>query len=100
LLLAQLLHAASYGLFHASAIYLIDQYFSGSIQGRGMALYSSISFGLGASLGSLMSGYTWNTVGSSEVYMLAMAIAALALVQYVWLARPVWKRVRRRNGTV
>ena len=100
LLLAQLLHAASYGLFHASAIYLIDQYFSGSIQGRGMALYSSISFGLGASLGSLMSGYTWNTIGSSEVYMLAMAIAALALVQYVWLARPVWKRVRRRNGTV
>lgn len=88
LLLAQLLHAASYGLFHASAIYLIDRYFSGSLQGQGLALYSSISFGLGASLGSLMSGYTWNTVGSSEAYMLAMGVAALAFIQYVWLAKP------------
>ena len=88
LLLAQLLHAASYGLFHASAICLIDQYFPGSLQGRGMALYSSISFGLGASLGSLMSGYTWNIVGSSEVYILATGVAALAFIQYVWLAKP------------
>ena len=32
LLAAQVLHAASYGLFHASAIHLIDHYFSGSIQ--------------------------------------------------------------------
>ena len=59
LLFAQLLHAASYGLFHASAIHLIDGYFSGKIQGRGQALFASISFGLGGSLGSLVSGYTW-----------------------------------------
>ena len=63
LVFAQLLHAASFGLFHAAAIYLIDQYFSGNIQGRGQALYSSISFGLGGSLGSLVSGYTWNSIG-------------------------------------
>lgn len=45
LLSVQLLHAASFGLFHAAAIHLVDRYFSGSIQGRGQALYSSISFG-------------------------------------------------------
>lgn len=88
LLLAQLLHAASYGLFHAAAIHLIDHYFSGNIQGRGQALYSSISFGLGGSLGSLMSGYTWNSIGPSYVYMLAMGIAAIALIQFIWIAKP------------
>ncbi len=92
LLFAQLLHAASYGLFHASAIHLIDQYFSGSIQGRGQALFASISFGLGGSLGSLVSGYTWNTIGPSYVYLLAMCIALVALIQYLWMAKPgLWK---------
>ncbi len=88
LIFAQLLHAASYGLFHASAIQLIDEYFSGSIQGRGQALFSSISFGLGGSLGSLISGYTWNSVGPSYVYILAMCIALLAMIQFIWIAKP------------
>ncbi len=88
LLFAQLLHAASYGLFHASAIHLIDKYFVGSIQGRGQALFASISFGLGGSLGSLVSGYTWNSIGPSYVYLLAMCIALVALVQYLWIVKP------------
>lgn len=92
LLFAQLLHAASYGLFHASAIHLIDKYFSGSIQGRGQALFASISFGLGGSLGSLVSGYTWNTIGPSYVYLLAMCIAMVAIIQYLWIVKPkLWK---------
>ncbi len=92
LLAAQLLHAASYGLFHASAICMVDKYFSGALQGRGMAIYASISFGLGASLGSLVSGYTWNAVGASGVYLLSMGLAAIALLQYLWLGRPRWIR--------
>jgi len=88
LLFAQLLHAASYGLFHASAIHLIDGYFSGNIQGRGQALFASISFGLGGSLGSLVSGYTWNSIGPSYVYLLAMCIALIALIQYLWIVKP------------
>lgn len=88
LLFAQLLHAASYGLFHAAAIHLIDEYFPGSIQGRGQALFASVSFGLGGSLGSLVSGYTWNSIGPSYVYLMAMCIALVALVQFVWIAKP------------
>ena len=91
LLAAQLLHAASYGLFHASAICMVDKYFSGALQGRGMAIYSSISFGLGASLGSLVSGYTWNAVGASGVYLLARVFGH-SLLQYLWLGRPRWIR--------
>ena len=97
LLLAQLLHAASYGLFHASAICMIDEYFPGSLQSQGMALYSSISFGLGISLGSLVSGYTWSAVGASGVYLLAAGMAAFALLQYLWLGeRGAARRERHR----
>ena len=88
LLFAQTLHAASYGLFHASAIHLIDQYFPGKIQGRGQALYSSLSFGLGGSLGSLVSGYTWNSIGPSYVYILAMGVSLLALTLFIWIVKP------------
>jgi len=88
LIFTQLLHAASYGLFHAAAIHLVDQYFSGSVQGRGQALFSSIGFGLGGSLGSLVSGYTWNAIGPSYVYLLASGVALLALIQFVWITKP------------
>ena len=57
LFLAQLLHAASYGLFHAAAIYLIDDIFTGKNQSRGQAVYASVSHGLGGSLGLLLAGY-------------------------------------------
>jgi PPP family 3-phenylpropionic acid transporter len=47
LLVAQLLHAATFGTFHAAGIHLVHHYFPGRLQGRGQALYSSVSFGAG-----------------------------------------------------
>ena len=38
ILLAQILHAATFGTFHASAIHLVHHYFTGRHQGRGQAL--------------------------------------------------------------
>ena len=57
LLLAQLLHAATFAATHAVAIHLVHQYFGAQHQGKGQALYSSLSFGLGGMLGSFYSGY-------------------------------------------
>jgi PPP family 3-phenylpropionic acid transporter len=73
MIFAQTLHAASFGVYHASAIQLIHQFFTGRHQGKGQALYSSMSFGAGGALGSLFSGYTWDTAGASITF----AIAAL-----------------------
>lgn len=39
--------------FDAVAIQLIHTYFTGCNQGKGQALYSSVSFGLGGALGVL-----------------------------------------------
>ena len=50
---AQLLHAASFGLYRAVAIQLVHRAFTAGHQGRGQALYSSISFGAGGAAASL-----------------------------------------------
>jgi PPP family 3-phenylpropionic acid transporter len=87
LLFAQLLHAASFGTYHAAAIAWVHRHFTGSTQGRGQALYSSVSFGAGGALGSLLSGYLWLTPGPMWTFILA-AIAALVgfIIAWRWLS--------------
>ncbi len=80
LLLAQLLHAASFAVYHAVAIQYIHREFRGAHQGRGQALYSSISFGAGLALGTLVSGYLWEGVGSMQTYLFAAALSSIAVV--------------------
>jgi len=74
---AQCLHAATFGAFHASAIHLTHHYFPGPTQGRGQALYNSVSFGVGGAVGSLVSGMLWSSAGPTTTYLTASAAAAL-----------------------
>jgi PPP family 3-phenylpropionic acid transporter len=74
---AQALHAATFGIFHASAIHLTHRYFPGPTQGRGQAAYNSVSFGVGGALGSLVSGLLWSTAGAGWTYSIAAGFAAL-----------------------
>jgi len=78
LIVAQILHAASFGTFHLAAIAWVYQHFIGKHQGRGQALYSSIGFGAGGAIGSLASGYLWLTPGSTVTFSLAALITLLA----------------------
>ncbi|MCB1790881.1 MAG: MFS transporter [Gammaproteobacteria bacterium] len=73
---AQLLHAATFGTFHAASIHLVHHYFRGRLQGRGQALYSSLSFGAGGAVGSLASGYVWEGLGAQWTFVVAAATAA------------------------
>ncbi|MEN8108043.1 MAG: MFS transporter [Pseudomonadota bacterium] len=79
-LFAQTLHAASFGVYHAVAIYLIHKLFTGSHQGRGQALYSSLSFGAGGAVGSLVSGYLWTGINPPAMFLLASAACLTALL--------------------
>lgn len=75
-LLAQTLHAASFGMFHASAIHLIDAFFPRH-RGRGQALYAAVSFGAGGAVGSLYAGTLWELLSPTATFILA-ALAAFA----------------------
>lgn len=71
----QLMHAATFGIYHAAAIHLIHIYFPGRHQGKGQALYSSISFGAGGALGSYVSGVSWDSLGSNVTFLIASGMA-------------------------
>ena len=87
-LLAQVLHAASFGVYHAVAIHLIHRLFRGRNQGRGQALYSSLSFGVGGALGSLAAGQLWGVVGGHWAFFAAALTSALAVGVAWWGVRP------------
>jgi MFS transporter, PPP family, 3-phenylpropionic acid transporter len=76
LVLAQLLHALSFGAYHAAAIDAVNRWFPAECKGRGQALYSSLSFGAGGLVGGVVSGALWDRLGGAWVYSLS-ALAAV-----------------------
>ena len=79
MLVAQLLHAASFGLFHAAGIYLIDRYFQGRHHGKGQAVFAASSHGLGGALGMLMAGYAWAWGHAELAYGISAFVVLIAL---------------------
>lgn len=88
LMLAQLLHAATFGAFHAVAIQMVDRFFTGRHRHRGQAVYGSASFGIGGALGGYLSGYSWETFGSTLTYGLAAGFSLAAWLLGWRLLRP------------
>lgn len=76
LLFAQILHAATFGSFHAAAIHFVQRSFGPDQQGQGQALYAALA-GTGGALGALYSGYSWNVLGPNWTFSIA-SLAALA----------------------
>ena len=86
MLFAQLLHAATFGVYHAAAIRLIHQMFTGRHQGKGQALYSSLSFGAGGAIGSLYSGFAWDYLGRPAVFAVSVGFSVLGfIIAYVYI---------------
>ncbi len=88
MVLAQVLHAASFGSSHIVAIHLVHKYFGNQHQGKGQAFYSSLSFGLGGMLGSLGSGYFWDLYGAWFVFSIAAVASFIAyIIAGIWVGR-------------
>jgi PPP family 3-phenylpropionic acid transporter len=86
---AQILHAASFGAAHVAAIQFIHRHFAWPHQGKGQALYGSVSFGLGGMLGSYASGELWADLGPGFVFSAAAGLSLLAfLIVWGWVEKP------------
>jgi PPP family 3-phenylpropionic acid transporter len=84
--IAQSFHAASFGVIHAVSIHLIHDLFRGKLQGRGQALYSSVSFGAGGVVGSLLGGIIWVSSGSSAIFIFSALLTLIAfIVTWIWI---------------
>jgi PPP family 3-phenylpropionic acid transporter len=88
LVLAQTLHAASFGSFHAAAIGIVHQLFRGRHQARGQAIYGSLTFGVGGTLGALASGALWDSAGAEITFSAAAACAFAGMLLVLWKVAP------------
>lgn len=87
LIVAQLLHAVTFGIHHSASMSLIREWFPSQAQARGQALYTMASYGLGGSLGGIAAGWLWEAV-SPEFSFVAAALAGLAgMAAAVWALR-------------
>jgi PPP family 3-phenylpropionic acid transporter len=76
---AQLLHGATFGAHHAAAVAVTARWFAGARQARGQAAYLSVSFGAGGMVGGLASGLLWDSVGAAWTFGFGSAAALLGL---------------------
>ena len=80
MVLAQSMHAATFGAHHAAALAAIHQFFRGRTQARGQALYTSIGFGAGGALGGFVSGWLWEHASPALTFTFGAGAALVALV--------------------
>jgi len=83
LLIAQMFHAATFGSFHAASIEVIAYYFKGRNQARGQAIYNSVAYGIGGTVGGLGGGYLIQYLGGQIGFTVA-AISPLIGFFVIW----------------
>ena len=86
LVLAQVLHGATFGAYHAAAVAAVGHWFGTRHQSRGQAIYGSVSFGAGGMAGGLVSGLTWDWIGPAATYSISalFGLIGLAVILVGW----------------
>jgi PPP family 3-phenylpropionic acid transporter len=77
LIIAQVLHAATFAAHHSASVITLQRWFTGSLQSRGHGLYVAISYGLGGSFGGFLLSAFWDEADGRAVFVMA-ALLALA----------------------
>jgi MFS transporter, PPP family, 3-phenylpropionic acid transporter len=76
---AQCLHAATFGVHHATAVVMVHRAVPRRHAGLAQALYSSLSFGLGGAIGAVLAGWLWEGYAPAAAFGLGVAASAVAL---------------------
>jgi PPP family 3-phenylpropionic acid transporter len=80
LLVAQCLHAFTFGSFHAASVEVITQFFNGRHQAKGQAIYNSVAYGIGGTIGGLAGGFALQYFGGQSTFLMAAAFPLVGLV--------------------
>ena len=86
--LAQSMHALTFGLHHATSVGLIHRLFAQQHQGRAQGLYIIASFGVGGSSGGLVGGLLWPHGGMLPTFGMSVVAAALGVLVCLRWLRP------------
>ena len=97
LILAQTLHAATFGSFHAASVEVITQFFNGRHQAKGQAIYNSVAYGIGGTVGGVAGGYALQYLGGQVTFMLAAIFPLLGFLM-IGLGLKLPKRLADTKG--
>jgi PPP family 3-phenylpropionic acid transporter len=87
LVVAQVLHAATFGVHHAASVAAVHRLFSGRLLASGQSLYASLAYGLGGGTGLLVAGWSWETLGPALSFSLSSAFALVGAALVTWRVR-------------
>lgn len=87
LVVAQLLHGASFGAHHAATMAALNRWFAAGQQARAQALYGSTAYGAGGLGGALLAGALWESSGAGITFSAASGLALIGLA-LVWHGVP------------
>ena len=86
IVIAQVLHAITFGAFHVAAMTYVHRHFQGRHQAKGQALFTSLTYGAGGTVGGLVAGALWEPIGSGLTFSLGALTAALGFI-LLWANR-------------
>lgn len=75
---AQLLHCLGFAVLHLAMVLTAQRLFPQGLESRGQAVFSSVTYGLGGTLGSVLAGVMWTTISPQASYLWAAFIVVLA----------------------
>jgi len=75
ILISQVFHAVTYGAFHIASILYIDLLTPDEAKTLGQAANNAVTYGLGMTVGFLVNGYLYESVGSFNLFIISSLIA-------------------------
>ena len=81
LVLTQITHAASFGLYHSASMQYIQRHFTPAQQNRAQAVYVSGVYGIGGAIGAYLAGLLWlDGAGAEQSFIFAASAALIAAI--------------------
>ena len=95
LILAQILHAATFGSFHVASVELVSIHFNREHHSRGQSIYNSITYGLGGTIGGLGGGFMIDQYGAASTFMFSSILPLIGFIVIFFGLRNVTKASRK-----
>ena len=80
LILAQMLHAATFGSFHVASVELVSVHFNREHHSRGQSIYNSITYGVGGTIGGLGGGLMIDQYGAASTFMFSSILPLIGFI--------------------
>jgi len=91
LILAQILHAATFGSFHVASVELVSVHFNREHHSRGQSIYNSITYGLGGTIGGLGGGLMIDQYGAASTFMFSSILPLIGFIVIFFGLRHTYK---------